>query len=157
METYFVEVVDRFEEDVPARDLIYSSVPEGTTVRTTRVYEVTGTGSRDELETFLEDVLVDSVSQQYEVLENEADSSLSGYDHRLDVWLKSTVLDLEKDYLLQYCDEHRDASGFVVEDLRLLTRHYLEGADDEVVDAIVRDLANPVIQDWSVKSLASRR
>lgn len=150
METYFVEVINRFEESVPARELVFSPVPDDVTVMTTRVYEVTGRGSRDELEAFVEDVLVDPVSQEYEILGNEADSALDEYEQRLDVWLKSTVLDLEEDYLLQYCDEHRDSTGFVVEDLRLLTRHYLEGAGDEVVDAIVRDLANPVIQDWSV-------
>lgn len=157
METYFVEVIDRFEEDVPARDLIYSPVSEDVSVRTTRVYEVTATGTRDELEAFVEDVLVDPVSQEYEVLENEAESALTGYDQRLDVWLKSTVLDLEEDYLLEYCDEHRDSTGFTVEDLRLLTRHYLDGAGDEAVDAIVRDIANPVIQDWSVTALESSR
>lgn len=152
MASFAVEVLGRFEESVPCRDVVYSSVPRDCTIRESRVYEVAGEGDRENVESFVENVLVDDVSQEWFVFDDAGESALSEYDQRIDVWLKSTVLDLEEDYLLDYCENHRDADGFRVDDLRILTRYYLDAVDDDVVEAVVRDIANPVIQDWTVSA-----
>jgi phosphoribosylformylglycinamidine (FGAM) synthase PurS component len=157
METYFVEVIDRFEERIPARELVYSSIPEDCTVRETRVYEIAGSGSRSQLEDFVDEVLVDPVSQEREFLEGENDSTRTDFDHRLDLWLKDSVLDLEEEYLLEYCDDHRDSETFRVDDIRIMTRYYVYNVEsDDVIETLVRDVANPVIHDWSVRAHADR-
>lgn len=156
MPAYTVEIIDKFEESIPCSEIVYSSVPDDCIVRDNRVYEIQGTGTKEEFEQFVRNVLVDDVSQKWVLLEDTSQSAESNYDHRLDVWLKSDVLDLEEDYLLEYCDENREKLSFEVEHLRILTRYYLTlpGAGEDVVDTIVTDLANPVIHDWTVSNHA---
>jgi phosphoribosylformylglycinamidine (FGAM) synthase PurS component len=155
MPTYFVEVIDRFEDSIPCRELVYSALPGDCSVRGTRVYEINGSGSRDQLESSVDDVLVDSVSQEREFLNGETDSVRTDFDHRLDLWLKDTVLDLEEEYLLEYCEDHRET--FTVDEIRIMTRYYVyDVVSDEVIETLVRDVANPVIHDWSVDAHADR-
>ncbi len=154
MSTYLVEVVDRLEEAIPCRELVYSAIPEDCTLRESRVYEIIGSGSRDQLESFVDDVLVDSVSQDREFLDGETDSVRTDFDHRLELWLKDNVLDLEEEYLLEYCENHREI--FSVDEIRIMTRYYVYNVDsDDVVETLVRDVANPVIHDWSVQDYAN--
>ncbi len=156
MTAYVVEVIDSFDEAVPCRDLVYSSVPEDCMVRDTRVYEVEGKGSLKQLGSFVRNVLVDPVSQDWELLDDAGDSAEPGYDHRLDVWFQDDVLDLEEEYLLDYCEANRGNLAFEVETIQLFTRYYLDLKNDgeDVIQAVVRDLANPVIHNWNVETNA---
>lgn len=154
MVTYNVEVVDRFEEARPAGEYVYSPVPEDYELRETRVYQIVGSDDADSLEDFVEDVLVDDVSQTWELEASDELTALEDYDSVIDVSLKSDVLDLEEEYLLEYCEHDREKTAFELDAIRIVTRYYLESdrLDSDVVDTIVRDLVNPVIHEWSVRS-----
>lgn len=159
MVTYNVEVVDRFEDPRPAREYVYSPVPEECELRETRVYRIEGPEDRERLNEFVEDVLVDEVSQDWELGEARDTTYRDDYDSIIDVVLKPDVLDLEEEYLIDYCENHRDESGFEVSEISIVTRYYLdcEGTDPDVVETIVRDLVNPVIHEWSVQSRGNGR
>lgn len=154
MVTYNVEVIDRFEDSHPAREYVYTPVPEDCELRETRVYKIDGPEDQNSLRRFVEDVLVDDVSQEWDLEATEDATALGDYDTVIDVTLKSDVLDLEEEYLLEYCENHRDEAEFDLEEIKIVTRYYLEcdETDPDVVDTIVRDLVNPVIHEWSVTS-----
>lgn len=150
MSSFTVEVTDKFDEPVACSDRVYSDVDDRCVLRENRVYNVSGSGTRDDFKDFVEDVLVDDVSQEWEILDGET-ALRTDYDQLIDVWLKSDVLDLEEDYLLDYCDDHREILDFEVEDIQIRTRYYvtLNGVSVEIIETLIRDLTNPVIHEWS--------
>jgi phosphoribosylformylglycinamidine (FGAM) synthase PurS component len=154
MTTFNVEVVDRFEDSRPAREYVYSPVPEDCELRETRVYRIEGPDDTDRLETFVENTLVDPVSQTWSLEAGEHEPVLENFDSVIDVSLKADVLDLEAEYLMEYCEHAGDDSEFCVTGITIVTRYYLtaDNPDGDLVDGVVRDLVNPVIHEWSVTS-----
>ncbi|MFB6344436.1 MAG: hypothetical protein ABEK50_01500 [bacterium] len=157
MVTQSIEVIDRFDDPRPAREYVYSPVPEDCEIRETRVYKIEGTSSRDELSAFVEDVLVDDVSQRWSLLESGQQGGLEDYDTVVDCALKENVLDLEEEYLIDYCENHLEEIDVDLDDITIVTRYYLrtDGRNGDVVDTVIRDLVNPVIHEWSVRNRGS--
>jgi phosphoribosylformylglycinamidine (FGAM) synthase PurS component len=151
-----VEVIDRFEDEIPCQGLVYSPVPDDCTARETRIYEIDAEGSEEAVQNFIEDVLVDDVSQEVVVIDGDHDSAFHEYEHRLDVWLKDDVLNLEEDYLADYCRNHTVETGFELNSIRILERYYfsLSDNDEDLIETIINDLTNPVIHQWAVANSA---
>lgn len=153
---YELEVADRFSPREPAEDVLYSGENLRGDVETTRLYRLTTGASRDALEAFVLDVLVDEVSQRWELRPADEDGSLhQDFCHRLDVGLKPGVLDLEREYLLEFLEEAPDPR-LTLEGLTILKRHYLfaSNGDQRLLETARRDLVNPVVHRWSVDSHA---
>lgn len=149
---YELEVAERFSPREPAGDVLYSGNGVEGDVETTRLYRLATGAPRSVLEDFVRKVLVDGISQHWELRREEEDGSLrEDYRHRLDVGLKPGVLDLERQYLLDFLATSPDPR-LTLEGLAILKRHYLYASNGSgrLLEVARRDLVNPVIHRWRV-------
>lgn len=148
---YHLEVAERFSARQPADRVLYSGDDLEGEVETTRVYRLDTDASRDDVESFARDVLVDPVSQDWELRANgDGDASFrTGFCLRLDVELKPGVLNLERQYLLDFLEEFPN-SRLRLDGLGILERHYFfaSGGEETLKRTARRDLVNPVIHRW---------
>ena len=144
------EVVCRFEEPEDCSALLYAPLDKKLTYRKTHRYGLVYEGSKTKLESFIEDTLLDPVSQDLVLGGRPA---LDGALFHLDYGMKKGVLDLEKETILRYYRE-LDGTDFDIVELELSTRIYVFGDASEggssVSDIFVRDIVNPAIHRWDV-------
>lgn len=140
---YQFEVESTFAPAHPAGGLVYEPVSEAVTARETRVYELDAEGDESAVTAFAERVLADRFAQK---VHTDGTPALGGYTYFLDVAYHANVLDLEKQYLLQYY-RSLEAPGFVLNDLTINRRIYIYG-DAALLppETLQKDLVNPVIQ-----------
>lgn len=141
----FAEVVSRFEEPEDCGALLYAPLKTDLTYRKTRRYRLVYDGSETKLESFLEDALLDPVSQD---LALGGKPALDGALFYLDYGVKKGVLDLEKEAILRYYRE-LGTTDFDILELELSTRIYVFGeagaGGAAVSDRFVNDIVNPAI------------
>lgn len=143
--TTIYEITNTFDTEGDAQSLLY--VPPATPLRfrkTTR-YVFDYEGDSAALDAFVNEVLVDKISQKSH---RDADPLWSGTAFILDYGMKGGALDLEKEAILSYY-RTLESPAFDLKKLALKTRIYVfgEGADPAI---FVRDIVNPAIQNSEV-------
>ena len=148
MESRQFEVIGRFDEEGDCNRLVYAPLGEKLTYRRSRIYRFEYSGDTAALERFVNETLVDAVSQEVTAGETPA---LEGWRFYIDYGMKPGVLDLEKEAILNYYRELDDLA-FEISGLELATRTYVygESAGEAVSNQMVKDTINPAIHTWSI-------
>lgn len=147
-----IEITNRFEDELNSLDWVGADLAQVLTLRRTRLYRIDGFERRETLQSFVEEVLLDPISEQYYV---DAAPALDKYDFYVDLFIKPGVLDLESKAVLDVC---RRGEGVLasVESLKRLDRFYVSVSDEtsQTVssDEVLQEIANPVIHEWEVSS-----
>jgi phosphoribosylformylglycinamidine (FGAM) synthase PurS component len=144
------EILGLFDKESDCHKLLYAPVVHPWTYRETQVYTVEFDGEASALEAFVERVLRDPISQE---LRDAATSAFPKAAFVLEYGMKGGALDLEKETILNYFRALPEP-GFQLIKLTLRKRVYVfgEGAD---ADPFVRDVCNPAIHTWEVRSQAA--
>lgn len=144
---YAAEISNRFIGQRSCDELLYAPIRQSVSFRESRRYDINFSGDEEALRCFAEKVLLDPVSESIHIGENPA---LSGFCFFLDISLKPVLLNLEKEYLLDYY-KGLPNQLFKIIDLFNTRRIYFFTRGDEVLpDAFVKDIVNPVIHTWTV-------
>lgn len=139
------EITGKFDTEGDAQSLLYAPPARPLRFRKTMRYAFDYEGDSVELDAFVHDVLVDSISQ---TAHQDAKPLWSGTAFILDYGMKGGALDLEKEMILSYYRKLPNP-GFVLHKLTLKTRIYVFGADAESA-TFVRDIVNPAIHTHEV-------
>jgi hypothetical protein len=140
------EISDRFIEAGDANELLYEPLGGDLSFRRTRRYEIDFEGEENNLVSFVEKTLRDSISQE---LNKGEDSAFTSFVFALEYGMKPGALDLEKEAILSY---HRgiENPGFELKELNIRQRIYLFGDGANESDRFIRDICNYAIHNWSV-------
>ncbi len=142
-----LEIVSRRGDPASANEILFAPMDRAPSYRRTRVYDIEYSGSRDALRRFVAGVLLDEVAEDARFEESFAYPQARAV---LDVSLKPGLLDLEKEYIVDYARSHA-SDDFRLEDIRIAQRYYIDAPIEPVVlDRIRRDLVNPAIQECRV-------
>ena len=146
--TLHLEVISRFQEPVNADHLLYAPIHSGLTARHSRVYTVEVSGDKEAAMRYLEQVLVDSIAQEFSF---QSEPLLKNSLFFIDYGMKPGALDLEKQAILE---NYRGRKGlaFSLESLTITQRVYLFGeGNTELLSArFIKDICNPAIHRFSV-------
>lgn len=141
------EIVPKFAERRSCNAFLYTPLADELYFRETRVYHLDYTGSAPTARRFVTRVLVD---ENIENVHFDEPPQYPGFRFMIDLAMKPSVLDLEKEYILKYY-AHVRTPDFVLERLQIVRRFYIEKGKGEVpVERLLRDLANPAIHSWTV-------
>lgn len=141
------EIVHKFAERRSCNAFLYTPLAEELYFRETRVYHLDFTGSAPTVQRFVTRVLVD---ENIETVHFDAAPQFPGFRYLIDLAMKPSVLDLEKEYILKYY-AHVRTPDFNLEKLQIVRRFYIEKGKNEVpAERLLRDLANPAIHSWTV-------
>ncbi len=134
------EISARFGEAEDADHLLYTPSGRGWTCRRSRGYRLVTEGPAEAVEAFVREVLLDPVSQH---LRSDGRPAWDGWQVRLDIRMKDSVLDHERE-AIRACHRRLPSPGFDLVSLQIIHHHYLFG---EAVDPalFIRDLVNPAI------------
>lgn len=140
-----LEIMNGRAELASANDLVYAPLAAAPSYRNTRVYDIEYSGDEERLKRFVSDVLVDDVVETpvFGRATTHAEATRA-----IDVSLKPGVLDLEREYIMDYA-RRAGADNLDIHGLRIIRRYYFFGeCGQAIIDRIVHDLVNPVIEEW---------
>lgn len=148
-----VEIVNRFSN----RSEVFSGGRPGSgqpvSLRESRSYNLTGEGTREQLEDFVNRVLADPVANRVYLDEPPA---LSGYQYLIDIRLKPGCLDLEAKTVMDFVRSDSPAD-FELEEMIRYRRLYLftkemnaSDNDEQTMNQVLKEFVNPVIHEWEV-------
>ena len=140
------EILGKFDSESNCHKVLYAPVEHPWTYRETQVYQVEFEGDPDALRAFVQQVLLDPISQE---LRNAEEKAFPNSAFVLEYGMKGGALDLEKETILNYYRSLPEKS-FDLQKLTLRKRVHVfgEGANPE---PFVRDICNPAIHTWDVK------
>ena len=147
------EVVGLLDSPSDCSKLLYAPLAEPLTFRQTRCYALEYSGPEEAARAFVEKVLYDRVSERLHFGETPA---LEGARFVLDYGMKAGALDLEKETVMRYHRESRqagDAGGLEIAELTISRRIYVFSARDAAAaepGRFIKDVCNPAIHTWSV-------
>jgi hypothetical protein len=143
-----VELESRYRTRRPAAELSYAPLPEGLTYRATRRYELAFDGERAAADAFVRHLLWDEVAEKLH--EDEPDDVSDGVSFYLERAIKPGCLDLEQEAIMAAYAALPRPSGWTLRHIAVSHRFYFYGAAAVNVDAVVRDMVNPVIHRWRI-------
>lgn len=143
------EIIGKFDCESDCQHLLYVPPPGKPTYRQTRLYVIDFDGDADGLEAFVQEVLLDPISQE---LRGGDSPAFDGHAFVLEYGMKGGALDLEKEAILAYY-RALERPGFVIQRLTLRTRIYVFGTLAQPA-LFVRDICNPAIHTWEVRAAA---
>jgi hypothetical protein len=142
MNTLEAEVTGLFDHEADANALVYAPLTAPHTYRRTRRYALEFTGSAEAAQRFIEQTLVEPVSQS--VVFNQA-PLFPGTAYVLDYGFKPGALDLEKEMILSYYRGLTEP-GFSLSKLTITQRIYLFAQGETApAEKFVKDIVNPAI------------
>ncbi len=141
-----VEIHNHFQPAKDASNLLYTPADHGMTYRETRRYSFQYSGSDSALLDFVQSVLVDPVSED---LHDGPSPCFKDYIFHLDLMLKPSLLDLEKEYIRNYVRDQA-YTDWTLDELSVAHRYYFFGKGDITPQRIARDMVNPVIHTWNI-------
>lgn len=142
------EVTGKYDHAGDANKLVYSPLAEPATYHATRRYRLEFEGDETAARRFVEQTLVEEVSQQVHF---SPEPALSGWTYILDYGYKPGALDLEKEALLSYY-RGLPEPGFTLLRLTITQRVYLfaQPGGQLAPEPFVRDIVNPAIHRHSL-------
>ena len=142
------EVAGRLGGAKSCQGLLYAPLPAPLNYRSTQYYRFDYEGSQPGLTAFVRRVLLDEVSQ-YLALDDRP--VYQGEQFCLEIGIKPTVLDLEKQAILAF-HQHSQSGDFQILELSIYKRLYIFGKAGEEAspDPFIRDIVNPAIHVWRV-------
>ena len=142
------EVSGRLGGEKSCQGLLYAPLDAHLTYRSSQFYAIDFEGDELALTDFVEKVLVDDVSQTFQL---EGKPVFNGHAFCLEYGMKPTALDLEKESILAY---HRGSASdaFKILGLNIYKRLYIFSKEGEEAspDLFIRDIVNPAIHVWRV-------
>ncbi len=136
------EVTGKYDHAGDANKLVYSPLAAPCTYHATRRYTLEFEGDEAAARRFVEQTLVEEVSQQVHFGSAPA---LDGATYILDYGYKPGALDLERETILSYYRGLADP-GFTLHKLIITQRIYLFAEKDALSpDHFIRDIVNPAI------------
>lgn len=147
--TKIFEILGKFDTESDCHKLLYAPHPLPLKYREGRLYKVEFEGDEAALDTFVQRVLIDAISQECRVGGQPAFERSSFI---LEYGMKGAALDLEKEMILNYYRNTPDP-GFEIKRLTLRTRIYVFGEGAEP-SQFVRDIVNPAIHTHEVLKAA---
>lgn len=137
------EVTGKYDHAGDANKLVYTPLAEPGTYHATRRYRLEFDGDEAAAKRFVEQTLVEEVSQR---VHYGPEPALQGWTFILDYGYKPGALDLEKEALLSYYRGLKDP-GFMLRNLTITQRVYLFAQPGGYLspEPFVRDMVNPAI------------
>jgi hypothetical protein len=136
------EIVSLGPEWAAGSTLLFAPIEGSGEVLETRAYQFTYRGEEGALDDFVDEVLLDPITQGL-------GQAVEGAQGWIDICMRAGVLDLEKEAILERARRH-PADDLEILGLTLWRRVYYRRS---VVGAApyVKDLANPAIHRWEVR------
>lgn len=147
--TQIFEILGKFDTESDCHKLLYAPHPLPLKYREGRVYKIDFEGDVAALESFVQRVLIDPISQEARTGGQPAFAKAAFV---LEYGMKGAALDLEKEMILNYY-RSTPSPGFELNKLTLRTRIYVFGEGAEPA-AFVRDIVNPAIHTHEVLQAA---
>jgi hypothetical protein len=141
------EVIGKYDRAGDANKLVYSPLPTPHSFHATRRYTLEFDGSIEAAHEFVQQTLVEEVSQEARLGETPA---LTGFSFIIDYRFKPGVLDLEKEMILSYYRGLKEPR-FTLRQLTITQRIYIFARHGVVPpERFVRDIVNPAIHRHSI-------
>jgi len=147
--TQVFEILGKFDTESDCHKLLYAPHPLPLKYREGRVYKIDFEGDEAALTSFVQRVLIDSISQESRTGGQPAFEKAAFV---LEYGMKGAALDLEKEMILNYY-RGTPNPGFELKKLTLRTRIYVFGEGAEP-SQFVRDIVNPAIHTHEVLKAA---